>query len=202
MSTSAKEQIEEAHHSYIHRFITRSSREEYYKRFPGDNHKPIVTGEYNGTKEDFESLIYNLTSSQPLHEYGLLQIPFILKQVIDAFKEEKLCMIDEFYLAHCGTNLVMVKNLGSKKKDEVLRFDLGDYFVTMQKESRLGKYLHSPDLDLEREIDRAETEASCFAKESAVDQQRTSKLLFYAGLVVTAAAILLSVSDFYSARRR
>lgn len=204
MSASVKEKIEEEHCSYIHRFITRSDRDEYYTRFPMISNHPIVKGEYNGTKEDFEGLIYNLTNSKPLHEYGLLQIRFILKYVIDAFKAERLCMIDEFHLAHCGTNLIMMKNQGHKKTDEVLRFDLGEYFLTLQKESRLGKFLHSPEMDSRRQVDREETEATLrFVSDCESDdasQQQTSKWLFYAGLIVSGAAILLSASDIYFAR--
>lgn len=181
-----KDQIEEVERNFIHRFIGHYKRDDYYKIHPHPACKPIVIGEYNGTRNDFECVIYNLTSSHRLREYGLLhEIPFVLKNVIDVFDEEQLCNIGEFHLVHCGTELITMKNLAEGKSDEVLRFDVGDYFTTKQKESCLVK--HSPLAYIKAAIAPVKS-----------DSHHHAKMLLCVGLIVSGAAIVASICEYYT----
>lgn len=123
---------------FIHRFIGHHEMAKYYEIHPGS---PIVDGEYDGTKESFETMVFELLSTQKLRDYGLLhQLPFIIRNMITAFEEEKLEDIAEMNIVHYGNKLMRLRNTrGNKEKLEVLHFDIADFFEYLHKESMTSK---------------------------------------------------------------
>jgi hypothetical protein len=166
---------------FLHRFIGHYDMNTYYEIHPG---MPIVEGFYDGSKDHFESEMFNLSSTQQLREYGLLhQLPFILKSLVLAFDDEHLKEVAEVNIAHYNHKLIRMRNSeGNKEKLEVLHFDLGDFFEFLKKENYSSKFLNT----------------STLAKKYGIDTDSISSKLKHLGVVVLAIGISIVAYQAFS----
>lgn len=128
----------ESDRNFMLRFLGHHEMGNYYRLHPG---KALVEGEYNGTKDLFQCVLFNLLGTAKLRDYGLLnQLPFIIRNLVEIVDEEKLLSISELNIAHYDTKLIRMRNdHGDKETLEVVHFDLGDFFEYLGKETYESK---------------------------------------------------------------
>lgn len=128
--------------NFLSRFLGHHDMSPYYRLHPG---KALVEGEYNGTKDHFECVLFNLLGTARLRDYGLLHsLPFLVRNLVEVLDEAVVQDIAEINIAHYDTKLLRLRNThGDKDKMEVLHFDIGDMLEYLLKETRQSRVSHT-----------------------------------------------------------
>lgn len=91
------------------------------------NREIFATQEFDGTKQSFEIALGNLSYSNRLREYGLMnKISYILKSLYQLYEEASIRITSDLVISHGETVLIMISNNSVNKEDtnEVLYLDI------------------------------------------------------------------------------
>lgn len=127
----------------LKRFFRHNTVKEHYDSQRCSNQHHLAEIYYDGTRDSLELAFANiLLTKKRLKEYGLeAQLPFVLESLVAALEDDGLLDIAEINIEHYHSPLIKVLNRGQLAdiRDDVIRFDIGDFIEFLRQESLNSK---------------------------------------------------------------